>query len=1047
MGDKGPTIDEAVFCRRLKVFQERWKEDGKGFGKADGVTAVVVSGAASDENALRYLKSGALQLWLFGYELPDTLLAFTKEAMHVVTSGKKASLLQVLVDAARENAQVQLHVHKKEKAEDGSSQIAEVIKALEASGDPPLVGYPKDRVEGKLATVWATALKDSNLATADITSDFVEVMAVKDQGEITNAKRAAFLAARVLKDFVVPTIEGIIDEEKKTKHSDLARDAETHLMDPTKLEIKLRKENVDVAFYPLIQSGGKFDLKVTQTSDNSTLAYDVIMVALGARYNMYCANVARTYLVDPSKKQEAEYGALLAAQQAALSAMVEGAKLSSIAEVILQTIKDKGQEHLIPNLTKSFGHGMGLELRDSGTSLATKSAGTLRAGMVFNLAIGASGLQREAEGKTKFKDYAFWIADTVLIKPDRAAAEVLTQICPKVWSDVAYYFKDEAQDEGQDEPANGHAPDLDGMYEGKKTNLRSEGANFQAQEADRQRARNVQDALLKKVNEETLRSLNRARENGDDTSGATRKVSDVVTYRSMADLPQLRDFQIHVDTAREAVLVPLYGHLVPFHILCVRNISSNQDGDHAYIRLNFNFGPSFEPCTKDPQAMLLKELSFRTSDLRHASKAVQEIKGLRSQVNAREKERAERATLVQQEALNTRGRFLTLPDVWIRPNFGGKGRKMTGQLSAHQNGFRYTTPKQERLDIMYRNIKHAFFQPAKGEMITLLHFHLRNPIMVAKKKTADVQFYTEVMDVEQTLDVGRRSMYDPDEVEEEQREREQRQRINKQFLNFTKKVEQDIWQREFGDLDLEFEVPFRELMFDGVPHKSAVKLMPTVNCLVELTEQPFTCITLAEVNIVSLERVGFSLKHFDLAIVFKDLTRDVFKVDAVPSSSLDVIRDWLTGINIKWYESKINLNWKPILKNIVEDPEGFIESGGWDFLNQEGDSGDEEDEDEEGDVEFQPDSDSDAAAESSEDGDSSEDESLASEGSDDEAPDSDADSEEEEGMDWDELEEEAMREDRARDRSDADSDEEANKRKRKGGGGGGSGRSSKQRRR
>ena len=48
------------------------------------------------------------------------------------------------------------------------------------------------------------------------------------------------------------------------------------------------------------------------------------------------------------------------------------------------------------------------------------------------------------------------------------------------------------------------------------------------------------------------------------------------------------------------------------------------------------------------------------------------------------------------------GRVLTLPDVWIRPNFGGKGRKMAGQLQAFQNGFRYSTPKQEKLDIMYR---------------------------------------------------------------------------------------------------------------------------------------------------------------------------------------------------------------------------------------------------------------------------------------------------------------------------------------------------------
>ena len=43
-----------------------------------------------------------------------------------------------------------------------------------------------------------------------------------------------------------------------------------------------------------------------------------------------------------------------------------------------------------------------------------------------------------------------------------------------------------------------------------------------------------------------------------------------------------------------------------------------------------------------------------------------------------------------------------------------------------------------------RNIKHAFYQPAEGEMVTLVHFHLINSIMVGKKKTSDVQFYTEV---------------------------------------------------------------------------------------------------------------------------------------------------------------------------------------------------------------------------------------------------------------------------------------------------------------
>lgn len=70
---------------------------------------------------------------------------------------------------------------------------------------------------------------------------------------------------------------------------------------------------------------------------------------------------------------------------------------------------------------------------------------------------------------------------------------------------------------------------------------------------------------------------------------------------------------------------------------------------------------------------------------------------------------------------------------------------MSGTLEAHTNGFRYSTMRQEeKVDIMYRNIKHAFFQPAEKEMITLVHFHLHNYIMVGTKKTKDVQFYVEV---------------------------------------------------------------------------------------------------------------------------------------------------------------------------------------------------------------------------------------------------------------------------------------------------------------
>ena len=44
--------------------------------------------------------------------------------------------------------------------------------------------------------------------------------------------------------------------------------------------------------------------------------------------------------------------------------------------------------------------------------------------------------------------------------------------------------------------------------------------------------------------------------------------------------------------------------------------------------------------------------------------------------------------------------------------------------------------------------------------------------------------------------LGRR--YDPDEIEEEQRERERRNQINRQFNQYVKRVQQDIWERDYG---------------------------------------------------------------------------------------------------------------------------------------------------------------------------------------------------------------------------------------------------------
>ena len=60
-----------------------------------------------------------------------------------------------------------------------------------------------------------------------------------------------------------------------------------------------------------------------------------------------------------------------------------------------------------------------------------------------------------------------------------------------------------------------------------------------------------------------------------------------------------------------------------------------------------------------------------------------------------------------------------------------------------------------------------------------------------------------------------------------------------------------------------------------------------------LLPQPPFVVTLDEVELVHFERVQFHLKNFDVVIVYKDYSKKVTMINAVPVNSLDPIKEWL----------------------------------------------------------------------------------------------------------------------------------------------------------
>lgn len=75
--------------------------------------------------------------------------------------------------------------------------------------------------------------------------------------------------------------------------------------------------------------------------------------------------------------------------------------------------------------------------------------------------------------------------------------------------------------------------------------------------------------------------------------------------------------------------------------------------------------------------------------------------------------------------------------------------------------------------------------------------------------------------------------------------------------------------------------------------RANVKMQPTTECLVHLSDPPFTVVTLSEIEIASLERVQFSLKQFDMVLIFRDFSKAPLHINSIPSAQLDNVKEWL----------------------------------------------------------------------------------------------------------------------------------------------------------
>jgi len=190
-----------------------------------------------------------------------------------------------------------------------------------------------------------------------------------------------------------------------------------------------------------------------------------------------------------------------------------------------------------------------------------------------------------------------------------------------------------------------------------------------------------------------------------------------------------------------------------------------------------------------------------------ASKKIKELQKIqKNQETASEVKLLHTETKLEELIMAPRSqRKEALEGLVIRPNLTGK--KTIGNLEIQQNGVRFVTQKGQKVDVCFSNIKHCFFQPCTPEeIIVIIHFHLKQAILIGNKKVNDIQFFKESCVAAEDINFkgGRHKMNDIDELEQEDRERQQKKRLNTRFLNYSKLIEQAA---EANKTPVEVDIP------------------------------------------------------------------------------------------------------------------------------------------------------------------------------------------------------------------------------------------------
>ncbi|KAI6652483.1 hypothetical protein LOD99_7497 [Oopsacas minuta] len=190
--------------------------------------------------------------------------------------------------------------------------------------------FQKDSYSGDLIHNWKSNY-ENKFSRFDVTSAFAQLFSVKDEKELVLIQKACHTTCLLFSKFVKKEIVSIVDQDKKVKHKRLTAQIESALFEGEKyLPPGVSSDLVEHCFPPILQSGGKYQLKFSTASDEEKLHFGTIIICMGVRYKTYCSSLVRTMMVMPDNTQKEIYTFLLDVYQLILTKLIPGTPSSDV---------------------------------------------------------------------------------------------------------------------------------------------------------------------------------------------------------------------------------------------------------------------------------------------------------------------------------------------------------------------------------------------------------------------------------------------------------------------------------------------------------------------------------------------------------------------------------------------------------------------------------------------------------------------------------------------------------------------------------------------